>query len=615
MIGGGPPGAVADVTTSYTADAAGLGVAVVRGLPDPARWPAPLVFALDVPLLDCGTELLRPIDQRSHRPQLVIVPRGAEAAAGLRALLASPGAADALAQLRSLPGSLLLLEVERERWYAPLRFKSEHDCLLLTAADDHGRWALRVHQYVLVHDSIAFDDAYRRTVLRGTSLAQTVDHFLRVLERQLPHTRASTGEKRLLFAACFPFYDGEHAPAREVGLADPQHALTPLRTAILDGALASFPEEYALALSALSEVGACLTHVGLGARHLELMEGLVTPGLERTGVLGGDAVRRLRDTQPVLYLHLRYRVPNQWTIARFDQDGSALRDPGVTAALGRLLDQLEIEEADLHWVKRRWELAALSGSTALLQTFRGRYARDQPLLREARRRAETAIAAAPPTSRAQDVNYWILAALSEITLFGWGALTPAEHETLLAHLDAQLREAPDDPFNVMVATAAAAVEAAQVAAGGPLGKRADERSITPASIAGALESARGNRGDYALALAAGYAALRWADGRWDADLDRALERAGSFFARWAETSTILDVVGLKLAALRIFHLARTGRLDEARVAAAQALATVERLRGFLGPDAPVEPYFRAVHDDRSVPSAAGALEASFCLPY
>jgi hypothetical protein len=137
-------------------------------------------------------------------------------------------------------------------------------------------------------------------------------------------------------------------------------------------------------------------------------------------------------SQPNLYLHLFYRVPNQCLVASLDSLGTL--QPGLLAAGDASLARLQSEET-LRLSKRDHEITALAGTLCQLHTFFGRHRGERTHLRKAIDRGRLALEKARPFERGRDVNYWI-----HLSEFG----------CLLSPIPASL-DPPIDCFPVLVA--------------------------------------------------------------------------------------------------------------------------------------------------------------------
>ena len=133
-----------------------------------------------------------------------------------------------------------------------------------------------------------------------------------------------------------------------------------------------------------------------------------------------EQIRLLRHEHPFLYLHVFYRIPNQFLVATLDTGRGMLQDTEIIGAAEGLLHRLVTRESDLRFVKRTYELTALSGTLCQLKTFAARYHGDRPRLLDAKEDGLRAVHHARPDDVSRDLNYWILAALTDWALFPIG---------------------------------------------------------------------------------------------------------------------------------------------------------------------------------------------------
>lgn len=165
---------------------------------------------------------------------------------------------------------------------------------------------------------------------------------------------------------------------------------------------------------------------------------------------------RLRKDDPVLYLHLSYRNPNQFLIARFD--GMKNLKQNIEA-----LEKLEhgvIQESDLKFIKRTHEIVALNGSLCQFKTFAARIFSKRDYIEQAKAHGVKAVNDARSEDLNRDRNYWILAVLTEWARFdSFDKNNPDEYDQLAKYMEDSLKSKPDDYFNTMISFLAAAVEA------------------------------------------------------------------------------------------------------------------------------------------------------------
>jgi hypothetical protein len=342
----------------------------------------------------------------------------------------------------------------------------------------------------------------------------------------------------------------------------------------------------------------------------------VAPGLT-------DAQRgHLYRGQPNLYLHLFYRVPNQCLVASLDSQGRPVS--GMLAAGDALLARLQSEET-LRLSKRDHEITALAGTLCQLHTFAGRYLGERTHLRKAIDRGRLALEKARPFERGRDVNYWLQALASDWVLFPDESRAEPEqaaaYDALLCELRLHLEEAPDNPYNLMVLLLAAAAEE-EILGTARVRALLDERKIGLALLA---ERFAGDdydpavAGNYALCLAAGYAALR--NPLPDAEsvpIERSLAAARRFFfevheAAGAPADAILGTVGLKLAACDLYHLGEIGDEESLRERAAAYLDRARALDLVRVPECVTALLDQAAAG--APPARADTLRAVLSLPY
>ncbi len=144
-----------------------------------------------------------------------------------------------------------------------------------------------------------------------------------------------------------------------------------VREAVIGELIKQNTVEYALAIASLSEIAAGFNHPGRHDLYSELMGDLIQiddKGDIKIRDFNEERRMRLRKDDPVLYLHLFYRNPNQFLIARFD--GMKNLKQNIEA-----LENLEhgvIQEIDLKFIKRTHEIVALNGTLCQFKTFAAR---------------------------------------------------------------------------------------------------------------------------------------------------------------------------------------------------------------------------------------------------
>jgi len=192
-----------------------------------------------------------------------------------------------------------------------------------------------------------------------------------------------------------------------------------VRTAIIGAEIRQHAEFYALAIACLSEVGAAFSHLGQHDLYIKLMGDLIQlyNGQLQVGMFTPEQVAPLRREHPFLYLHVFYRVPNQCTVAMMDELRDSLQNTAIIAAATDLLHRLVTRESDLHFVKRSYELTALSGTLCQLKTSAARYHTERERLLDAKEDGLRAVQYARPADKSRDMNYWMHAVLTDWVLF------------------------------------------------------------------------------------------------------------------------------------------------------------------------------------------------------
>ena len=241
---------------------------------------------------------------------------------------------EVLTHLRQRQRPVWFLSAQRRRpWHLNWLPTVERDALVI----DSPHWVLRFEEYVPYEGSFEFDDTYRRLSLRECTFAQSTAHFLHVLET-LPWTALAEPQlKRALFQGIFPFYTGAplgpEVPFEWRGTPDA------LPRAILGSELRTHAVPYALALACLSEVAAAFTHRGRHDLYQAVMGESIHlhQGQVEVGTFTPEQRQWLRRTQPLLYLHVFYRVPNQFLVASIDAVRDALQHTDLSSAAEDLL--------------------------------------------------------------------------------------------------------------------------------------------------------------------------------------------------------------------------------------------------------------------------------------
>jgi hypothetical protein len=484
-------------------------------VPYPEWSDADMVFVLNPPPLDIP--LLAEVWKEGRT--LILVSTKLDSGlmeAGLHPLkelfaLPNNATAEVLMHLKQRQASVFFLSFQRRRpWYTNWLPQLERDSFLV----DGARFVFLFDEYVPYEGSFEFDDTYRRTSLKECTFEQSTSHFRHVLEG-LPYTELQDSQmKRSLFQGVFPFYTGQSL-GPDVRFAW-QGTLEPVRTTVIGAEIRQHAEFYALAIACLSEVGAAFTLLGQHHLYLKLMGDVLRlhNGQIRVGTFTPAQVALLRREHPFLYLHMFYQVPNQCIVAMMDELRDSLQNTAIIAAATDLLHRLVTRESDLHFVKRSYELTALSGTLCQLKTSAARYHTDRVRLLDAKEDGLRAVQYARPADKSRDMNYWMHAVLTDWVLFpdqvqGDPTRADAEYARMVQYLSDHLPQASENYYDLIMAYLAAAVEAVcrhdmQIRdligahAGGPawltsLFERADDDGRKD--------------GSYALCLAAGYAAL------------------------------------------------------------------------------------------------------------
>jgi hypothetical protein len=590
-------------------------------------WPdADMVFVVHPPPLDIP--VLAEVWKQGRKLVLVstkLDQRLTSPGHPLSEFFALPTAGRVLTHLQQRQATVFFLSFQPRRpWYLNWLPQKEHDAFV----EDGPHWVFRFEEYVPYEGSFEFDDAYRRSSLQECTFAQSTNHFLHVLETLPATALADSQMKRSVFQGVFPFYTGQRL-SPDVPF-DWRSSLAPVRQAVMGGDLQTQTATYALALACLSEVGAAFTHRGRHDLYHTLMGDLVR--LQHSRVVVGTftpaQVQRLRDMHPFLYLHVFYRVPNQFLVAMVDAVRDTLRHTEIMAAAEDLLTRLVTHEEDLHYVKRTYELTALSGTLCQLKTFAARYHNDRPRLLAAKEDGLCAVHHARADDLSRDLNYWMLAVLTDWVRFPTqvqadAAAADAEYAYIVESLRGHLQHEPESYYNLMVVYLAAAVEAVCR----PETRICDllrAHGIGPQTLTTLFQGADYDErrvGTYALCLAAGYAALLAPTMGWSADsLAVPLDRAYHFFftrpdQHGGQAGVILRIIALKYAACRLFFLQT--RHDAAGIAAeADAYLThLQALAPHLGTHAALTGFFADAKAQPASLDVSEVLCVVFTLPY
>ena len=588
------------------------------------EWPdADIVFVTQPPPLDIP--VLAEVWQ--HSRTLVLVGTQPDPQATAQALcefFALPEVGAVLSHLRQQPAAVFFLSVQPRRWYRDWLPQPEHDAFVV----DGTHFRFYFDAYTPHQGSFEFDDTYRRVSLKECTFAQSTNHFLHVLET-LPYTAMAEAQmKRTLFQGLLPFYTGQPL-ARDVPFTwhgSPE----PLRRAIIGEELKRHLPTYALALACLSEVGAAFTHHGRHDFYLETMGDLVQLHDHQVVVGGFTPEQRtwLRTEHPFLYLHVLYRLPNQFLIATMDEGRDALHHTALIAAAEDLLQRLVHQDSSLHFVKRTYELVALSGTLCQFKTFAARFHGDRPRLLAAKEDGLRAALSARADDVSRDLNYWMLAVLTDWVLFpaAWQEHTAEagrEYARLVEALRGHVQHEAEDYYNLMVAYLAAAVEAT-VLPETQIRHLLRTHGIGPETLTLLFQHPEYNprRVDtYAVCLAAGYAALLCPTMGWDVQsLALPMAKAQEFFLTMAgpqETpkGVILRVIALKYAACRLFYLHTCGDFTGVAAEAGTALTQLHALAPHLTAPATLVRFFEAASAQPQRLDVLAVLRAVFTLPY
>ncbi len=438
---------------------------ITDDIPDPQNWPnADIVFVLKPPPLDIPAVAQIWKDGR----KLVLVREQGEAS--FKEFWHTKKLKDKLRQLKEDKDTSVFYMQSHQRKLSDWFPSPIWDRMLVQG--DH--FVYSIEDYIAHNDSFVFDDTYRRSGFQEYSLAQSANQYLCVLERLSHTTLIDREQKAALFRGVFPFYAG-FQPVK-LGLSTPEGSLAAVRKAVIND---QYPDEYALAIASLSEIGACYNHIGRHDLYSELIGDLIR--IDNKGdirIRGFDKQQRdaLRKEDPVLYLHLLYRTPNQFLIARFD--GMKDLKQGVNA-----LEKLEHNafwESNLNFTKRTYEMVALNGTLCQFKTFAARLFGDRDYIEQAKAHGMKAIADARPEDLARDRNYQILAVLTDWARFD--GFDPDEYHQLAEYLKEHLESKPDDYFNTMITFLAAAVEAEYGAGQNQIPALADTHQINPTHL-------------------------------------------------------------------------------------------------------------------------------------
>lgn len=594
------------------------------------EWPdADIVFVLNPPPLDI------PVIAEVWKPgrTLVLVskkidPNLAEKGVNpIAEFLALPDniTSEVLTHLRNHTAAVFFMSFQRRLpWYIDWFPKQERDAFVV----DGEHFVFQFDEYIPYEDSFEFDDTYRRISLKECTFAQSTNHFLHILE-QLPYTAIEDSQtKKSLFRGIFPFYTGQ--PLGPAIHFDWQGTPEPVRTAVIGTEIKKHTPVYALAIACLSEVGAAFTHRGRNDLYLKLLgdQILLQNGQIKVGTFTQPQKNRLRKEYPFLYLHVLYRVPNQFIVATLDEIRDSLQNAELMTAAEDLLKHLVTCESALHFVKRTYELTALSGTLCQLKTFAARYHSDRSHLLSAKEDGLRAVQHARPNDLSRDINYWIQAVLTDWVLFPSEVKQDSpeaaeEYQRVFEYLRGHLQHEQGNCFNWMVVYLAAAVESAyrkgtsivdllSACYGGPevlnaffQQKDYDEKRI----------------GTYALCLAAGYASLLVPTMKWRTEsLTVPMEMAYRFFfdrqtQHGGRTDVILRILAIKHAACRLFYLHTRQEFEKMAQEANTYLAKLQDLASHLMPHETLVQFFQKAQAQPEKLRLQEVLKAVMTLPY
>jgi hypothetical protein len=601
------------------------------GMPYP-QWPdADIVFVLNPPPLDIPViaEVWKPgrtLVLVSKKIDSNLAEKGVNPIAEFFALPDNT-TIEVLTHLRNHTAAVFFMSFQiRRPWYINWFPQQERDAFVV----DGKHFMFQFDEYTPYEDSFEFDDAYRRISLKECTFAQSTNHFLHTLER-LPYTAIEDAQtKQSLFRGIFPFYNTGQPLGPDIHF-DWQGTPEPVRTAVIGADIRKHTPVYALALACLSKVGAAFTHRGRHDLYLNLLGDQIQlqNGRIKAGTFTQAQRNRLRKEYPFLYLHVFYRVPNhQFIVATLDEIRDSLLNAEIMAAAEDLLQRLVTCESALHFVKRTYELTALSGTLCQLKTFAARYHSDRSRLLAAKEDGLRAMQHARPNDLSRDINYWIQAVLTDWVLFSnevqqSSSETAEEYQRMVEYLRGHLHHERDNSFNWMVVYLAGAVESVYLKEkniidllsdcnGGPevlndffQHKDYDEKRI----------------GTYALCLAAGYAILLVPTMKWRAEsLAVPMEKAYQFFfdrqtQHSERTDVILRILAIKYAACRLFYLHTRQEFEKIAQEASTYLAKLQDLTSHLMPHETLVRFFQKAQVQPEKLHLPEVLKAVITLPY
>ena len=594
------------------------------------EWPdADIVFVLNPPPLDI------PVIAEVWKPgrTLILVSKkidpnlAEEGVNPIAELFALPDntTGEVLTHLRNHTVAVFFMSFQRRRpWY--INWMPQRECDAFVVDGEH--FVFQFDEYTPYEDSFEFDDAYRRISLKECTFAQSTNHFLHILEK-LPYTVIEDVQtKQSLFRGIFPFYTGQ--PLGPDICFDWKGTPEPVRNAVIGAEIKKHTAVYALALACLSEVGAALTHRGRHDLYIELLGDQIRlhNGRIEVGTFTQAQRNRLRKEYPFLYLHVFYRVPNQFIVATLDEIRDSLQNAEIMNAAEDLLQHLVTCESALHFVKRTYELTALSGTLCQLKTFAARYHGDRSRLLAAKEDGLRAVQHARPNDISRDINYWIQTVLTDWVLFPTEGQQNSpeaakEYQRVVEYLRSHLQHERNSYYNWMVVYLAAAVETAyrketsivdllSTCDGGPEVLNSffqhedyDERRI----------------GTYALCLAAGYAILLVPTMKWRAEsLAVPMDKAYQFFFHQqaqlcGQTGVILQVLAIKHAVCRLYYLYTRKEFEKMAHEANTYMTKLQDLASHLIPHETLFQFFRKAHVQPDKLRLTEVLKAVITLPY
>ena len=203
------------------------------------------------------------------------------------------------------------------------------------------------------------------------------------------------------------------------------------------------------------------------------------------------------------------------------------------------------------------------------------------------------------------------------------ATATREYAQVVEALRGHCQDAADNPYNLMVTLLAAAVEAA-CRPETEIQALLRQYGFGPQTLTTWFQRAdydARQEGNYAVCLAAGYAALLSPVMGWSPDtLTFAMEQAQRFFftapdPRGKQAGVILRIVALKYAACRMFYYQIRHDTAERATAVEAALAELQAMISHLGTHATLTTFFARAQAQDEPLSLPEALRVIFTLPY